>query len=229
MLVDWRTLVDQEIKDTAGILDQPARDKAIAEAVKEYSRHRPRERAHELAGTGAAFEWALPADYEDGFSAIRGDVEYPAGKRVPEYIEADDWILYRDPALGLRFRFPHRTPSATETVRFLYTVRHTVDAVTDTVPVADRDAGAKLAASYGARSLAAYYAQSQDSTLAADVVNHRTKSQEYTTLAGQLEKQFKAHLGIRNEDQVPAASVTGDLDNNLQTGGDRFYHPRRGR
>jgi hypothetical protein len=229
MLADWRTLVDQEIKDTAAILAQADKDKAIGEAVKEYSRHRPRERAHELAGTGSAYEFALPADWEDGFSGIRGDIEYPAAKRIPEYLEAEDWIVYRDPSAGLRFRLLNHTPTASEKVRFLYTVRHTVDATTDTVAVADREAGAKLAASYCARSLAAFYAQTSDPTLGADIANYRTKSQEYSALARELEKSYKAHLGIRDDGQVAAASASADLDVDLQPGGDRFYHPRRWR
>lgn len=229
MLADWRTLVDQELKDTAGLLTQVEKDKAIAEAVKVYSKYRPRERVHELTGTGAAFEFAVPTDWEDGFSSIRGDVEYPAAKREPEVIERDDWIIYRDPTAGPKFRLLRHTPTASEKVRFRYTVRHTVDVTTDTVPLADREAGAKLAGSYGARALAAYYAQSQDPTLAADVVNYRTKAQDYTMLADRLLKAVKEHLGLKDQDQVPAAGAAIDLDVDLQPGGDRFYHPRRWR
>jgi len=229
MLADWRLLVDQELKDTAGILGQGDKDASIGEAVKEYSKHRPRERVHEIAGNGSAFEFVLPGDWEEGFSAIRGEVEYPAGKRIPEFIEADAWILYRDPAAGLRFRLKHHTPGATETVRFTYTIRHSLDAVTDTVPVADREAVVKLAASYGARKIAAYYAQSQTPTLGADAVDYRSKAQDYTMLADRLLKAFKEHLGLRDGDQVPAASVSIDTSVDLQPGGDRFYHPRRWR
>src|SRR5574341_1426778 len=229
MLADYRTLFDQEVKDTAGLLQTADKDKAIGEAVKEYSRHRPRERMHELAGTGSAYEFTMPSDWEDGFSALRGDVEYPAGKRTPESIEREDWQLYRDPSLGLRFRPLHHTPAATEKVRFLYTVRHTVDATTDTIALADREAGGKLAASYGARALAAYYAQTSDPTRAADAVNYRTKAQDYTMLADKLLKAFKDHLGLRDTDSVPAAGASIDLSVDLQPGGDRFYHPRRWR
>jgi hypothetical protein len=211
MLADWRTLVDQKIQDTAGILTRPVKDQQITEAVKTYSKYRPRERMHELAGTGSAFEFALPSDWEDGVSAIRGEVEYPAGKRVPEYLERDDWIIYRDPTAGPKLRLLHHTPGASEKVRYLYTVRHTVDATADTVPVADREAGATLAASFCARILAHYYAQTQEPTLAADAVNYRTKSQEYTTLADREEKTFKQYLGLRESDQVSAASVLADL------------------
>lgn len=228
-LADWRTLFDQEVKDTAGKLAATDKDKCIGEAVKTYSKHRPRERAYEIAGDGSAFQWALPADWEEGFSSIRGDVEYPAGRRQPEYLEREAWMLYRDPSLGLRFRLLEVTPGATEKVRVTYTVRHTVDPTTDTVPVADRDAAAKLAASYGARQLAAYYAQTSSPTLGAEVANFRSKSQEYSTLAAALVKAFTAHLGLRDDDQVPAASVSGDLDVDLQAGGDRVYHPRRWR
>lgn len=228
-IADYRTLFDQELKDTAAILATAEKDKAIGEAVKEYSKHRPRERVQEILGTGSAFEFALPTDWEDGFSAIRGDVEYPAGKRDPEFIEREDWLVYRDPTLGLRFRLVRHTPGATEKVRFPYTVRHTVDPTIDTVPLADREAVAKLAASYGARALAAYYAQTQDPTLAADAVNYRTKAQDYTTLADRLLKAFKEHLGLRDTDQVPAAGASADLDVDLQLGGDRLYHPRRWR
>lgn len=234
MLADWRTLFDQELQDTAVILSPAGstaiKDKMIGEAVKAYSKHRPRPVAHEIAGTGSAFEFAAPASWEDGFSTIVAPgVEYPAGERIPVYLEEADWIWYRDPSTGLRFRLLHVTPSATEKVRFVYSARHTVDAVTDTVPVADRDAAAKLAASYGARAIAAYYAQTQDPTLGAESVNYRTKSQEYSALARELEKKFREHLGLRDDAPVAPASVTADLDVDRQGGGDRLYHPRRWR
>ena len=160
---------------------------------------------------------------------MRGEVEYPAGQRIPETIERDDWLIYREPSLGLRFRLLRHTPASTETVRFLYSVRHTVDATVDTVALADREAVAKVAASYGARALAAYYAQTSDPTLSADAVNYRTKAQDYTMLADRLLKAFKEHLGLRDSDQVPAAAAMLDLSVDLQPGGDRFYHPRRWR
>jgi hypothetical protein len=229
MLADFRTLLAQEIKDTASILPPADHDKAIGEAVKEYSKHRPRVRVHELSGDGQVYQWALPADWEEGFSGINGEVEYPAGRRVPEYIDAERWMLYREPALGLRFRLLDVTPGATEKVRVPYTVRHTVDAATDTVPVADREAVAKLAASYAARSLAAYYSQTQDPTMGADSVSYRTKAQDYSMLAGHLVKAFREHLGLKETDQVGAASVTADLDVTLQPGIERFHHPRRWR
>ncbi len=229
MLADYRTLVDQELKDTAAILSQTDKDKAIGEAVKEYSKQRPRVRVHELAGTGSAYEWAVPGDWEDGFSVIRGDVEFPAGRREPVYIDREAWTLYQDPALGLRFRLIENTPGAADKVRFPYTVRHTVDAVTDTVALADREAAAKLAASYALRALAAYYAQSTDPTMSADAVNYRTKAQDYTMLADRLVKAYREHLGLKETDQVGPASLSVDLDVDLQPGGDRFYHPRRWR
>jgi hypothetical protein len=227
-LADFRTLLGQEIKDTAAVLSPADQDKAIGEAVKEYSKHRPRLRVHELTGDGQTYEWALPAAWEDGFSSIPGDVEYPAGRREPEYLDREQWMLYLDPAQGLRFRLLV-TPGETEKVRVPFTTRHTVDPSTDTVPVIDREAVAKLAASYAARSLAAYYAQSQDPTLGADVVNHRTKPQEYSMLADRLLKGFREHLGLKETDQVRAASVSADLDTSLQPGLDHVYHPRRWR
>jgi hypothetical protein len=228
-LADWLTLFDQELKDTANLLAPAEKLKAVTEAIKEYSKHRPRERVHEITGTGSAFEFAVPTDWEDGFSTLRGEVEYPAGKREPEFIEREDWLVYRDPTQGLRFRLIRHTPTASEKVRFLYTVRHAVDATQDTVAVFDRESAAKLAASFGARALAAYYAQTQDPTLAADAVNYRTKAQDYTMLADRLLKAFKEHLGLKDQDQVPAAGASIDLDVDLQPGGDRFYHPRRWR
>jgi hypothetical protein len=233
MLADWRTLFDQELQDTAAILSPAGattiKDKMIGEAVKSYSKHRPQQIAHEIAGTGSAFEFVAPATWEDGFSTIVTPVEYPAGERIPVYLEDVDWIWYRDPSTGLRFRLLSVTPAATEKVRFIYTARHAVTASVDTVPVADRDAAAKLAASYGARAIAAYYAQTSDPTLGAESVTYRTKSQEYTTLANALEKKCREHLGLRDDAPVAPASVTADMDVDRQGGGDRLYHPRRWR
>ncbi len=231
MLADFRALVGQKLRDTAGIVTETERETAIQEAVRLYSRVRPQHKVQTITGNGTAFDFALASDFEEGFSRIES-IEYPVDKQIAEYLDAnEDYRLRRDVTTGvLKLRLLSMVLANAAKAYVSYTLRHTISGTTDTVPVADRDAVAGLGAALCARQLSAYYAQSSDSTIGADSVGYRTKSQEYEAVAKALEATYRRHLGITDEDMVAAASAIGDLDVDLAEGaGDRFFHGRRWR
>jgi hypothetical protein len=227
-LTDYRVLVDERLRDTADILDAAALGSAIQEAVKIYARHRPRRRVQQITGDGAAFTYDLAADFEEPLSRIEA-IEHPVDEQDPQIVDENDYALYRDPTTGkLRLRFLELVIPSAAKAYVGYTTRHTVnDAGQDTVPVADREAVANLAAAILALELAAHYAQTSSSTLGADAVDYRSKSGEYRALADRYEARYRRHLGLPDDGPL-AASAVADLDLDLSEGlGPRLFHGAR--
>lgn len=211
-------LIRVKVKDNSGKLTDPDDLlSAATEALNRYSKARPLEFATDITGSGVN-DLVLPSDFLDGFSGIV-TVEYPVD-RVPEVlIDRRDYKLYRGPA-GLRLRLLTAKPASTETVRVTYTIPHSEDSV----PSPDLEAVANLAASVCLRQLAAAFGQTSDSTISADVVNYRSKADEFRRLADSFEALYKHHLGIRDNDTVAAASVTVAPPDSDRT---RLTHGRR--
>ena len=214
-------LVAGHLQDTAGKLPGADLTAAIEEALAgRYSKDRPQVLLADLTGDGSQYEWAVAdiTDWQNGFSQVVR-IEYPQGERTPNYLESDDWLIYESPtARFLRFVF---APSNGKTARVHFTAPHAVDAAS--LPEADFYAVGALAAALAARRLAALYAQTGDSSIAADTVNYRSKSQEYLALARRLEKDYENLLGTDPERTAPAASRTSEWKGKT-AGGDRLTH-----
>ena len=200
-------------------LGEPEKVFAIGAAVKKYSSPRPREIAEDETGNGTQnYALSLLADWSEGFSGIK-DVEFP----VDTLLDDDDWSLVLKPA----GRYMHLvdSPAVTETIRIYYTTLHTCTDDACTIPAYDEEAVQMLAAAYFCEMLAAYYAQTQDSTIAADSVDHKSKAAEYQARARAYRQNYYNHLGVK-EGEKPAASVTKnqDMDGSF---GDRLTHGRR--
>ena len=218
---DFQELVAGHLQDGAAKLSPPEIVKTIEEAIAgRYSKDRPQKLVFDLTGDGATFEWSLAGilGWQEGFSRVV-EIEYPQGERSPIYLASGEWLLYA--ALTGRFlRFAFAL-SVGKKARVRFTAPHGADA--SSVPEADFYAVGALAASLAARRLAALYAQSGDSSIAADTVNYRTKSQEYLALARQLEKEYENLLGTDPERSSPASSRT-DAWRGETAGGDRMTH-----
>jgi hypothetical protein len=94
-----------------------------------------------------------------------------------------------------------------------------------TVPDRDLEPVSHLAASLAFEQLAALSIGSTDPTVAADVVDYRSKSDQYRSAAKAQLAIYKQHLGKGAD--VGAASGVTDLRSDLSVGGDRLTHPRR--
>jgi hypothetical protein len=240
---DYETGVASRIQDSANKLSQADRDDAITQAVKRYSKDRPRELVTDIPGADPASSLlGLPAgpsdpaeQFEDGFSIIRA-IEFPVGDMPPTYLEGEDWLLYRTPA-GLKIALTDMVPQASDILRVTWTVRHNPGtsgqgAVATTVPDSDFEAVCDLAASFCCDKLAAAFARTNDSTIQADTVNYRTKSQEYAALGKQFKNRYDDHIGIEDggagTSGSPAAGAMaiGDMNLTKGSGVDRLTHRR---
>jgi hypothetical protein len=119
-------------------------------------------------------------------------------------------------------------PLESESMRITWTVRHKNDG--STVPDMDFDCVCDFAASLCFDALAAAYAQIGDSSIGADVVNYRTKSQEYLSLAKTSRKRYYGFLGIEEDANETAtagpAIAFGDVNFTMNPGVDRVTHKR---
>lgn len=175
----WRANIGRLIRDDAGILTPADLDFAIGEAVKRYSRAKPRVVVADLEGEGN-FDLPLPAEYSEGISEVR-EVEYPVGRRERSLVDRLDWAIYRTP-LGLVLRLLEDTPEVGESVRVTFTALHTVGDSTS-VPAGDQDAITLIGASLACEALASHYSTAGDATIAADSVSHGGKASEYAMRA----------------------------------------------
>lgn len=227
---DFQQAVANRIQDAAGKLAQDAIDECIRQALAgEYSSARPLRRITAIAGDSATFSWLLIAAAEsgvvfpgwvDGFSAILA-LEYPAGERVPVYLDKEDWAVVQT-ATGFELRLLVNTPQTGKTLNAVFTVPHAADATT--VPDVDFFGAADLAASLAARRLAALYAQLGDASVGLDAVNYQSKSGSYHELARALEREFRKAFGLERDKVQPAASVTAEWKQDLADGGERLTH-----
>lgn len=232
-LIDFETKVDSLIQDDVGILVLKEKDLLIQDAGRRYSTGRPLIQVYDYLGNGTSYDFDLPGDFIDGFSAV-ASLEYPLGEgQEPALLEAEDWSLYRtieNNEQKLKLRTLTVTPAAGKKIRLTYTALHRIpDSGPSTIPDSDFDAVAALAASLCCRALAAKYAQTSEPTLSADVVNYQGRVSQYSALANQLLKIYQDYIGLSKEPGAPAASVTKDLDTSLSFGGDFLFHGRKRR
>lgn len=221
-LADYQALVDDLVRDDTGTIATADRDEAIARAVARYSKDRPQTKVEDIAAPGGN-TLNLPPAWQAGFSALSA-IEYPIGNVPPTLLETDSYWLYDAPS-GQVIQMANAI-NAGQSVRVTFTVRHVLDAVSDTIRPDDREPVCALAASLLLEQLAAHFAGSSDSTIQADSVDRRTKSQEFASRANAMRKRYFDELGLDPRRNV-AAGVVVDIDLPDSQGRDRLLHPRR--
>lgn len=221
-LADYQALTDDLVRDDTGKITTADRDEAVARAVARYSKDRPRTKVEDVAAPGGN-TLNLPLVWEPGFSELRS-IEYPIGEIPPALLDADSYWLYDGPA-GQIIQIVNAIIAAQQ-VRITFTIRHRLDATNDTIRADDREPVCALAAGLLLEQLAAYFAGSSDSSIQADAVDRRSKSQEFAARANAMRKRYFDDLGIDLKRNV-AAGVVVDLDAPDSLGQDRLLHPRR--
>jgi hypothetical protein len=223
-LATLRVMLDDRIRDTAGILTTPQKDAALTEATKRYSMDYPTTAVAPLVGDGVTFSFPLAAPFSAGFSQMIA-VEYPTGQQVPVFLEPESYIV-----VGSTVRLLTMILPLGDTANATYTALHTLSEAEDSIPAHHEEWVAWLAAAICCRQLAAYYAQTSESTLGADAAYFRSRSAEYLALAKSYELTY-VNQGVMSasEISVRAASVAEDLDVTLERGFPRFYHSSRTR
>ena len=203
-------------------------DAAIAQAAKHYSSDRPQRLAADIHGAGS-FDLALPTGWNDGFSTV-AQIEYPFSTTAPDNLTVDDdqFLIYRSPT-GNVLRLLSAVPQVGETCRVHFTGLHSIPASGNTtIPDVDFDAVASLCGALALEQLAGLMIQTGDPTLSADVVDYKSKSQQYLAAAKALRTNYDRLLG-KLDNEVVAASAQQQLNENLSVGLDRLTHPRRSR
>ncbi len=225
---EFGSKVSEIVHDDADKLSPAERDNFIQEAVKIYSRDRPLEVVKDITGDGG-YNYAIATNltsWVKGFSIIKS-IEYPADEREPSYLDEDDFLVYEKED-GQYIRLLEDTPAATEKARVIYTALHVLSDLTNTIPESDQDAICNLAASLCSGALASIYAHTSDSTITADSVDHRSKSQEFSSRAKMQKQNYLNHLGMKEGD-VPPASAVKNLDIEYPWGEERLTHPKKWR
>lgn len=207
----------------------------VVRAIKErYAKDAPLEIVSDVAGNGTNY-LDLPVDpageaiFEPNFSTIES-IEYPIGQQPPQMVLDSDIRLYRSPT-GYQVLINFDTPPVGSSMRVTWTARHLGDG--STVPDKDFHAVVDFAASLAAEKLASFYVGTGDSTIQADVVNYRSKSQEMLNIAKALRKRYYNHMGIdegatSDEEVAPALSL-GNQWLTQNSGVDRLLHDKYSR
>lgn len=190
-LATYQTFVDSLVRDDAARITAEQRDAAIEQAVARLSRDKPRELLAEVTGASGQ-RVATPAGWVPGESRLV-NVEYPVGETPPAYLDAP--TVYGKPDGSQELVLVDALPAAS-TIRVRFTAPHKVDTQADTVPAADQWGVVALAASIICGQLASFYANQTDSTIAADGVDHKSKSELYAAREREYRAQAYTSWGL---------------------------------
>lgn len=198
-------------------------------AEQHYSRIRPREVVDDLNGDGSAY-LTLPAGYLEGLSTIVS-IEYPIGSVPKEIMDPREYQIVLSAAGALQVMYLATRPAAgTDNVRLIYTAGRVIAASAANTTVLDPDfvAFCDLAASMCAEAIAAKYARTSEPAFNADVVNYRTRQQEWRDIAKGLWQRWERGMGIGAADggSAPATSAYANWDLRAGWGGSNLNHPR---
>lgn len=188
-------------------------DLAILSAKEQYEKLRPRRLSVALAGADdyvyavSLLTGGSPAgSYVPGFSTVLA-VHYPyaVGSVLPDPILRE---FYGEEPLDdeMVLRFRAHMPAAGEQFLVTFTAPHILNATQSTVPAGDDQALMDLAAANCCDMLAAHYAKDVDSSISADSVDRRTKSDTYRSQATGYRRAYETKMGIGT-----AAAVGGGL------------------
>jgi len=226
VLSDFNAKVAITVKDSAGIFTSADRDDFIEQAVRAYSRDKPRHQDALITGDGTAQEFATPSGWVDRFS-VPILLEHPVGEVPARILDLQDNLEVVQVSNVQKIQLTTITLAAAETARIKYSTPHTVDGAGSSVPDSDFDSVCDLAASFLARGLAAFYAEETNSTIAADVVAGASRADTFARLASDLFEAYKEH--IAQGEVVTGVLVYQDQDIRDRWGRDFITHRSRWR
>lgn len=225
--------VASRVQDTAGKLSEQDLDACLDAALVTYAQDRPRIAYQDYTGDGNNYAFALPTGWEDGYSSLVS-VEWPAAQRIPSFLEPDQYTIRQWTATDKKLVLTEVTPSSNETVRVGFTLPHQLaDSGNNasTIAPSDEEAYCDLVAALALEKLAALYVQVGDPLIGADVVNYRSKADEYAARATAARKRYTDHMakGGGSTPEVGEAPGWINWDSRQQYGSDYVYHDRRTR
>jgi len=169
-------------------------------AAKIYSKHVPFKKTSNISADGTYLYLINASNFPgwiEGFSDII-KVEYPADQYqdpADANIPFEEFEIYEKNALKY-LRFLAATPTSGYTIRPTYTIPHTIAAAAADTTIYDSDFGAvcDLAACICCRSIATKYGFFTDSTIGADAVEYRSKSDVWAARAKNFWDQYMATM-----------------------------------
>lgn len=195
---------DARVRARLGNIDSTAipdgdLDKYVEDAVRRFSRDRPRILTADYAGDGVTTDFALPAGWLDDFSFVAA-IESPQGQKPAAMLDDAEISLYPDRSTPQFIRLASTIPSAGQTARIYFATSWPIpDAVagTDQISAVDFEAVVALAASYAAEELRARSIRNTRSDFPeADQAGRVTEeTDKWQMLARDLRREYADHLG----------------------------------
>lgn len=207
----------------------------VEEAVRAYSRDRPRIAWRDYVGDGTTFDLdlALVTEWVAGFSQPQA-VEYPLGQRPSEFLDMAEVIPYPYGSLPTMIRLTSTTPAVGQTTRLYFSVPWPIptnDPTADKIPVTDFEAVCHLSAHLGATQLAGRAVPRKDPNLpSAAVFDLSAEGPNWRELARDHLKEYRVAIGADKETSPPPASGWLDWDARsswLETGRTFLFRPSR--
>ncbi|MBN1535196.1 MAG: hypothetical protein JW908_00585 [Anaerolineales bacterium] len=160
-------------------------------------------------------------------------VEYPAANIVadetPQLLENEEYELFKTET-GDYLHLITVSPPSTEYIRLVYTRPYEWVEATDPLvdlPQTHFEAVCNLSAGIACEWLAAKYGQSVVSSIAADSVDRRTKSDQYLTLSNRFRKTYRALAGLPEKASGPGPGMAiVDIDYGAGFRSDYLFHGR---
>lgn len=237
-LSDFDTAVDYRLKQSGDGASTDALTTAIIDAIIQtdavvfHSKFKPYKKTADVSAGNSYLVTINNTNFPgwiDGFSDITF-IEYPADEyQDPSDAEIppEDWQYYEKSSIKY-VRFLVDTPS-TGTIRFSYTVKHSIAAAAADTLFYDNDFGAfcDLAAAICCRSIAAKFGFFTDSTMGADAVEYRNKSDVWASRA----KNFlDSYMAFMFPDEVSPAFARREFDTMFSAINEqRLTHPASSR
>jgi len=210
-----------KIQDDAEKLSVDDQQNTIVNSLELFSKDFSRIITDDISGDGN-YDYTPPSDWLDGFSVIK-KIEYPAGERIPRYIDEDDWTIYDDTS-SKKIRFLSHTPASGETVRITFTVPYYKATIVN-IPINHIDAFIHLCAANACMSIATKMGFVQTPTIQADSVNYHSKGGEFAKRSKEFKKLYDDFIG--KSEGVLAASTVMDWDSIPSWQSDHLTHEWR--
>lgn len=214
-LATFNSYVDRILQDDAGKLSSDEIDAFIQnEGTQLYSKHKPYTRKSDISASGS-YSYEINStnfpSWSEGFSYI-SRILYPADQYQDprdEEIAFEDWEIY-ETASSRYLRFTSISPTSGYTIRVLYTTPHSVPGTgAATIYAADEGAFVNLCASLCASAIARGYGQTSNSTIGADAIAYRDKSDIWASRAKDL---FNLYVQYMFPDHVQANMALREFD-----------------
>jgi len=169
-----------------------------------YSRYFPRITSYKVSveSTNTNYSFAVPIGWEIGFSRVLR-IEYPLGHNPPSFVDPSNYELYQDPEDDIeKILFIEICPISNFGI--LYSRRWTESVLSDF----DQDSVALLTAAMVCDRIAARNAGTTDPLIRADVVNYKTKTDQYINMKKQFLQLFCMRTGIDIKTLAPTAAFS---------------------